>query len=131
MSTVGIPAGPWLVYDGECPFCSRYVDYVETLSAVPGLVLISARTQRAEVAAAVAAGFDLDRVMVLRLEERWFAGEAAMAELARRARRHRRWNRLIAAVLSLPAIGAGLYRVLVTGRLLTLRLLGRSKIMRR
>jgi predicted DCC family thiol-disulfide oxidoreductase YuxK len=131
MSTAAVPPGPWLVYDGDCPFCSRYVDYVETLAAVPGLALISARAPRAEVAAAIAAGFDLDRVMVLRLEERWFAGEAAMAELARRARRHRRWNHLVARVLSLPAVGAALYRVLVTGRLLTLRLLGRSKIMRR
>lgn len=131
MSEDAIPSGPWLVYDGDCPFCSRYADYVETLAAVPALRLISARTLCPEVLAALAAGFDLDRVMVLRLEGRWFAGEAAMAELAGRAQRHRRRNRLVARVLTLPLLGAAFYRALVAGRLLTLRLLGRGRIMRR
>jgi len=130
MSEDAIPPGPWLVYDGDCPFCSRYADYVETLAAVPGLKLISARAPCPEVVAALAAGFDLDRVMVLRLEGRWLAGEAAMAELAGRARRHRLWNRLYARLLTLPLFGAAFYRALVAGRLLTLRLLGRGRIMR-
>jgi predicted DCC family thiol-disulfide oxidoreductase YuxK len=131
MSEDAIPSGPWLVYDGDCPFCSRYVEYVETLAAVPGLRLISARTSRPEVAAALAAGFDLDRVMVLRLDGRWFAGEAAMSELAGRAQRHSRRNRLVARILGLPLVGRWLYRLLAAGRLLTLRLLGRGRIMRR
>jgi hypothetical protein len=66
--------------------------------------------------------------MVLVIGDRWYAGEQAMAELARRAERFQAANRAWGGLMARPRLGRFLYNRLVQGRLLTLRLLGRTKI---
>jgi predicted DCC family thiol-disulfide oxidoreductase YuxK len=118
----------FLIYDGDCPFCRNYTSYVKATQALPGLRLISARDGGDEVEEAKRRGFDLDQQMILVLGDRWFAGESAMAELARRAERFKVANRLWGGLMARPRLGRFLYNRLVQGRLLTLRLLGKKKI---
>ena len=33
----------WLIYDGDCPFCSNYAQYLRVKEAVDELVLVNAR----------------------------------------------------------------------------------------
>lgn len=121
----------FLIYDGECPFCRNYTSFVKVTRALPSLRLISARDGGQEVAEAQRRGFDLDREMVLVIGDRWFAGEAAMAELAARAERFKTVNRLWRGLMERPRLGPFAYRGLVRGRLMVLRLLGRKRIAER
>lgn len=121
-------SGAFLIYDGECPFCRNYTSFVKMTRALPGLRLVSARDGGDEVAEAQRRGFDLDQTMVLVIDDRWFAGEQAMAELAKRAERFKTANRLWRGLMERPRLGRFLYGSLVRGRLLVLRLLGRKRI---
>ena len=44
-------AGNWLVYDGDCPFCSRYVQLLRIREAVGPLRLVNARDGGAQAIA--------------------------------------------------------------------------------
>lgn len=117
-----------LIYDGDCPFCQNYVAFVQVTRAVPGLRLLSARDGGDEVEEARRRGIDLDREMVLVIDDEWFTGEAAMSELARRAKRFTTINGLWHSLLKRPQIGRFIYTRLVYGRLLVLRILKRKRI---
>lgn len=119
----------FLIYDGDCPFCRNYTSFVKVTRALPSLRLISARDGGPEVDEAQRRGFDLDQQMVLMIGDEWFTGEAAMAELARRAERLRAVNQILRRLFEKPRFGRFLYNRLVQGRLLVLRLLGRKKIL--
>lgn len=118
----------YLIYDGECPFCRNYTSFVKMTRALPSLRLISARDGGHEVAEAQRRGFDLDQKMILVIDDHWFAGEQAMAELAKRAERFKAANGLWRGLMERPRLGRFLYSGLVRGRLLVLRLLGRKRI---
>ena len=76
------PEEPFLVYDGECPFCGLYVakSRFETRVGRP-LRLIDAREEPGLVARLRSEGFDLERGMVLALDGRRHHGAAAMIAL--------------------------------------------------
>ena len=59
--------GAWIVYDGDCPFCSRYVQMVRLREAVGPVRLVNAREGGPLVEEARRAGFDLDAGMVLKM----------------------------------------------------------------
>ena len=116
----------FILYDGECPFCSRYADYARLKTCFPDLILISARDDTPERQAAIAAGFDLNRVMLLHHAGQWYAGHSAIANATAGS------NGLSPAVLGLVfgnhAIGRSLYAGLVSLRLFYLRLAGKGRI---
>jgi len=121
---------PFLIYDGECPFCRRYADFARLSQAFPGLQLISAREQRTEVCEAWRAGLDLNRDMVLHLKGKWYAGERAILKLAESARRKRFGNSILRKLFGSSRHARRLYQMLVTCRLLFLRLAGRKPLSR-
>lgn len=71
-----------LVYDGQCPFCTRYVRWMRLQDTVGELRLIDARGDDPVVDEVRALGFDLDQGMVLRLERQWYHGAEALRVLA-------------------------------------------------
>lgn len=120
--------GAVLIYDGECPVCANYVAFAEVRRKVPGIRLVSARQgDDPAVSAAWRHGFDLDREMLLLLDGRWFSGAAAIVKLAELGTTGMR-ERLLRRFLGSTAGRERRYRVLVAGRKLLLRLLGRSDI---
>jgi predicted DCC family thiol-disulfide oxidoreductase YuxK len=121
---------PFLIYDGECPFCTSYAKFASLSRAFPGLELISAREQRKEVAEAWLAGIDLNRDMVLRVEGKWYAGEQAIQRLAESAHNNQFRNMVLRKLFRPNRYGRGLYEVLVKLRLMYLRLSNRTPLLR-
>lgn len=120
--------GDWLLYDGECPFCSRYVQLLRLRELSPSFRLLDARHQPQLVACMLQQGYDVDEGMILRWGERYFHGADCIAELSRLTRTDTRGQRLNRAVFADARRAQRLYPWLVRGRNLVLRLLGRHPI---
>lgn len=118
----------WLLYDGECPFCSAYVRMVRLRDAIGPLPLIDAREGGPELREAEAAGLDLDEGMVLKLDGRLYHGQDCVNRIAMLTTLSGGFNRLNAWVFRSPARSAALYPVLRSGRNLALRMLGRRRL---
>lgn len=122
------PDGPLIIYDGECPFCAAYVRMTRLRASAGPVRLIDARSDAPEVAEARAAGLDLDRGMVVKLDGRLYHGDAAMTALALLTTPSGGFNRLMRSLFQRPALARVLYPPMVAGRNMTLRLLGRRPI---
>lgn len=124
-----IPSGDiWVVYDGQCPFCSSYV-LLYRLRALAGQVhLIDARSDHPLVEAIRHQGFDLDAGMAVAFGGRIYWGAEAMNALALLGSDGTIFNRLNRLLFHRIGLARRLYPILVRGRMLTLRLLGRQRI---
>ena len=120
--------GAVVVYDGDCPFCTRYARLVSLRRAVGPVTLMNAREGGPLVARLAAAGYDLDEGMVLLYGGRIYHGADCMHMLALLSGGGGAANRAFAAVFRHPAAARRLYPVLRAGRNTVLRLLGREKI---
>lgn len=122
------PVDVWVVYDGQCPFCSSYVRLYR-LRALGGRVhLVDARSDHPIIEEIRQLRLDLDQGMVVKLHGRIYHGAKAMNLLAILGTGHTLFNWLNRFAFSRIAMARQLYPLLVSGRLLTLRLLGRSRI---
>ena len=76
------PQDPFLLYDGECPFCSYYVAK-SRFEARAGrrLTLVDGREAPGLVARLRREGFDLEQGMILAFDGRHYHGAAAMTAL--------------------------------------------------
>jgi hypothetical protein len=116
------------VYDGDCPFCSRYIQMVRLREAVGPVRLVNARDGGPLVEEAWRAGFDLDAGMMLKMGGKLYFGDACVQRLALLSTPVGAFNRLNRAILSSPTAARILYPILRSGRNLTLWLLGRRRI---
>jgi predicted DCC family thiol-disulfide oxidoreductase YuxK len=121
-------ADAWLVYDGDCPFCSRYVQYLRLRQAAGPVRLVNAREGGPLVDELQRAGLDLDNGMVLKLGGRYYHGADCIHALALLSSGSGLFNRINARVFRSPQLSRVLYPVLRAGRNTALRLLGRTKI---
>ncbi|HSF96481.1 MAG TPA: DCC1-like thiol-disulfide oxidoreductase family protein [Thermohalobaculum sp.] len=120
--------GNYLIYDGECPFCSRYARLTRLRAAVGGLRLINARDRGPEVEAAIRAGYELDQGMLLSLDGQLHYGADCLNRLALMSSRSTLFNRLTYALFRSPRASRLMYPVLRAGRNLVLRLMGRRRL---
>lgn len=123
-----LPATPWLVYDGECPFCTAYVKLVRLRETVGKVRLINARDGGPEVEMIRQAGLDLDEGMVFNMDGRLLHGDEAIHALALLTTDSGAFNRLSRWVFQSESRSRALYPALRAGRNVALRLLGRSKL---
>jgi predicted DCC family thiol-disulfide oxidoreductase YuxK len=117
-----------IVYDGQCPFCSRYVELVRLRESLGKVELIDAREGGAVVDEIRAAGLDLDEGMVLKLDGRLYHGADCIHMVALLSTPSSWFNRVNAAMFRSRTASRLLYPVLRTGRNTVLRMLGRSKL---
>ena len=117
-----------LIYDGECPFCSRYARFVRLKRAVGHLKLVDARTDEADVVEARARGFDLDDGMTLVIGDTYYHGADCLNRLALMSSRSDSFNRLNFLLFRSARFSGICYPLLRAGRNLTLRVLGRPKM---
>jgi predicted DCC family thiol-disulfide oxidoreductase YuxK len=117
----------WIVYDGQCPFCSRYVQLVRLRETLGQVGLFDARKGGPQVEEARRAGL-LDEGMVLKLDGRLYHGAECIHMLALLSTPSSWFNRVNAAMFRSQTASRVLYPVLRTGRNAVLRLLGRSKL---
>ncbi|MEM6909837.1 MAG: DCC1-like thiol-disulfide oxidoreductase family protein [Pseudomonadota bacterium] len=108
-----------IVYDGHCPFCSRYADYLVAKQRYPNLQLLDAREQRDHplLKRIASEGLVLDDGMVFELEGTLYHGADAVAMLARPG-----------SLLSSNPSAHRAYPFMRAGRNLALKLIGRSKL---
>jgi len=118
----------WLVYDGDCPFCSAYVRYLRVRESVGRLHLIDAREGHPLVSEIGEAGLDLDEGMVLKIGSRLYHGADCIHALAMMSTTSGPFNRLNAAIFRSQTAARVLYPLMRAGRNTALRLLGRGRL---
>lgn len=121
-------AEPWLLYDGECPFCSAYVGMVRLRESIGAVRLVDAREGGPELDELRAAGLSIDEGMALKLDGRLYHGDDCINALALLTTPSGAFNRLNAWVFRSPRRSRLLYPVLRRGRGLALAMLGRRGI---
>ena len=121
-------APPIIVYDGECPFCTRYVALLRLREAIGPVKLVNARDGGPVIERLLAKGYDLDEGMVLEMDGRIYHGVDAINRLALLSTDSTIFNRLNATVFKSKTASALLYPILRFSRNLTLRLMGRRKL---
>lgn len=105
-----------IVYDGQCPFCSRYVQLLRLRERFD----VSLLDARREPERASRYGLDLNEGMIVDLDGTVHHGAAAVSLLSKLSRRP--------GPLSRPAMARLLYPAMRLGRQLTLRILGRKPL---
>lgn len=118
----------YIIYDGECPFCTRYVRFLRLREAVGAVDLVDARSDDTRVAAALDAGYDLDEGMIVSLNGAVYHGADCIHRLALLSTSSGLFNRLNAFWFRSPTVSRVLYPLLRACRNAVLRLLGRGKI---
>jgi predicted DCC family thiol-disulfide oxidoreductase YuxK len=118
----------WVVYDGECPFCSSFVLLYRIREHAKHVHLIDARSQHPLVDEVRRQHLNLNEGMAVKFKGRFYYGSDAMNILAILGSGKSVFNRLNRVLFRRPGVARLLYPLLVRGRLITLRLLGRPLI---
>lgn len=118
----------WVVYDGMCPFCTRYVMLYRIRQLAEKVHMIDARSDHPVVQEVKARGLSLENGMAVKWNGQYYHGAAALHVLALLGSDNGLFNRLNRLVFSRPKLGRFLYPYMVAGRRLTLKLLGRPPI---
>jgi predicted DCC family thiol-disulfide oxidoreductase YuxK len=118
----------WVVYDGECPFCSSFVLLYRIREHAKHVHLIDARSAHPIVDELRRQRLDLNEGMAVKFKGRFYHGADAMNILAILGSGTTLFNRLNRALFRRPGVARLLYPLLARGRLITLRLLGRPLI---
>lgn len=118
----------WLLYDGECPFCSRYAVHVRLREAVGPVMLANAREHSTLVEEMRRLGYDVDAGMVLKLNGRYYHGADCINALALLTTPAGWFNRINSLAFRSQTFSRFAYPILRAGRNLTLKLLGRSRL---
>ena|SRR5205085_11186281 len=118
----------WVVYDGECPFCSSFVLLYRIREHAQHVHLIDARSHHPMVDEIRRQRLDLNKGMAVKFNGRLYHGSDAMNILAILGSGKTLFNRLNRALFRRPGVARLIYPLLTRGRLITLRLLGRPLI---
>lgn len=118
----------YVVYDGDCPFCSQFVKLVRLREALGKVELVNARDAHPIVERLGKMGIRLNEGMALVMGDEVYTGADCMNRLALMSTGTGVFNSLNAAIFSSPKASRLLYPILRLGRNITLRLLGRSRI---
>ena len=117
-----------IIYDGDCPFCHRFVQACRLRATASELELIDARERPELVAELARQGHDLDEGLVVEAGEVRAFGADAMHLLALLSSPSTTFNRVNAWLFRNRTVARLAYPVLRTGRRLLLTLLGRPRL---
>jgi predicted DCC family thiol-disulfide oxidoreductase YuxK len=117
-----------IYYDGDCPFCSRFVRFQSLRRNVEDLHLVDLRQAESDRQRLQSLGFDLDKGMVLDLDGTLYPGDEAVHRLALLSSDSSLLARLNRLALGTRTGSTLLYPLLRLGRNGTLLALGRKPI---
>ena len=115
-----------IYYDGDCPFCARYVRLLRLRQAAGDVQLVDLRHDAHVRRELEGDGFDPDQGMIVETGGRRLGGADAVNALALMSTPSGPFNRANRLLLSSPALAAVIYPVMRSGRWLVLFLLGRE-----
>lgn len=117
-----------LVYDGECPLCSNYAQFLKLKQSVKEFTLIDARQGGPVVEEVRGLPHDLNDGMVAIVDGRYYVGHEALNELALLAESRGVFNRINRLAFNSPVAARLGYPWLKLGRWLLLKLKGVAPI---
>jgi predicted DCC family thiol-disulfide oxidoreductase YuxK len=117
-----------IVYDGECPFCTRYVKLLRLRAASGPIVLVNAREPHPAVDYVESRGVALDNEMALVIGGEVYAGPECINRLALMSTSSGAFNRINAFIFASPRRSDRAYPAMRFVRNFTLRLLRRPPI---
>jgi len=120
----------YVVYDGDCPFCSAYVKLVRLREVLGKVTLVNARDGGALVDYLAGRHVVLDQEMALVTRGQVYSGPDCINQLALMSTPSSAFNRLNAVLFSSPRVARIAYPILRSGRNATLWLLGRGRLKR-
>lgn len=118
----------YIVYDGGCPFCSRYVKMLRLRKAIGAVELLNAREAHPIVSMLKSKGIDLDDGMALVRDEEISIGDDCIHKLALMSTPNDLFNRINCWIFNSPTASRLLYPILRLGRNATLKLLKIKKL---
>jgi predicted DCC family thiol-disulfide oxidoreductase YuxK len=117
-----------VVYDGECPFCSNYVQLMALRRSVGAVALVDARSGGPVVDEITRRGYDLNHGMVVRYGPKLYYGADALVLLSSLSADGNAISRALSRLLRSPTRARFLYPAMKLGRRATLLILGRKLI---
>ena len=118
----------WIIYDGECPFCSRYVKLMRLEETIGDIRLIDARKNPPELNLLKEKNLDINRGMAIFLNEQLYFGADCINRLALLSSPIGLVNKLNYYIFKTPLISRMLYPALRIGRNIVIHLLGKGFI---
>ncbi len=117
----------WLLYDGQCPFCSRYVKLLRLRQSIGEIEFINARNGDAYLKEIRRAGLNIDEGMVLKYGGKLYHGDNCVHMLALLSSPVDIANKINAWLFKSPTRASIFYPWLRRARNAVLMLLGRKK----
>ena len=118
----------YIVYDGECPYCSRFVEMLRLRAAIGDVKLVNARDDHPIVAWIREKKIDLNEGLVFIQNGKVSHGHECIHKIALLTSPSDAFNRLNALIFRSDTAARLLYPILRFGRNTTLKLLGRRKL---
>ena len=117
-------ARAWLIYDGECPLCRNYAQYLDVRRTLGNLELVNAWDGGPLVDEIRARGYNLNEGMVLKLDGRHYFSSDALHILALLSSRRGLFSLANRLLFGTPGAAWAAYPLLKLGRRLLLRVKG-------
>lgn len=117
-----------IIYDQECPFCSKYCQLIKIKKAAGEIELIDARAPSSVMEKITAKNFDIDNGMVVTIEDEIYYGDEAIHVLSLLSARSDLFNCLNYHLFKSKRMSKILYPLLRDCRNVALWLLGKSRI---
>ncbi|MEP3654514.1 MAG: DCC1-like thiol-disulfide oxidoreductase family protein [Litorimonas sp.] len=117
-----------IYYDGECPFCAKYVSFLRLKEAVGSVDLVNLRDHSEKRDEFISQGYDVDQGMVVDMNGKLSFGTDAVNQLALLSTPSGIFNKINKFLFSSTFLAALLYPILKAGRWLVLFLLGRDQL---
>jgi predicted DCC family thiol-disulfide oxidoreductase YuxK len=121
-------SGVRVIYDGQCPLCTCFVQLYRLREAAGSIELVDARLYPELVAALARDGYDLNQGMLVEIGEVRAHGAQAMHLLALLSSANTGFNKANAWLFRRKHIANLAYPVLRAGRQALLKLMGRQPI---
>ena len=117
-----------LIYDSECPVCANYVQMIRIRESLGELTLVSARDNSDLVKEISAMGINLDKGMVLKIDDQIFSDSETIHALAMISSRSTLFNKVNSWIFKSKWRTRLLYPPLRFGRRCLLSILGKKML---